>query len=430
MTQDKTNILTAIDVGTTKVCTIIGKVSGPKDIQILSFSIVPSDGLSKGNVTNIASTEKAIRESVEDARRKAGVSVTSAHVGLTGAHVTFENRRDDLPWAVERGVITADDLSQVPERVAAASNGVGREVIHALPMSYSVDGHEGIRNPLGMHSRHLEVETHIVSGETSYIDKLVRAVEGSGLDVASLVLEPLASSEAVLTQQEKEQGVALVDIGGGTTDVVVFKNGAMQFTSVIPVGGYQFTNDICTTYNTPYEAAESVKLRYGHTDPYSASSNYEITLPLVGRTSEVKVSHREICQLMRERAQELGRLIKLNLRESEFGDVTKLRLVLTGGTSNLPGLHLLMQQMLTNRVRIGVPHSHMSIPDELREPEYATSIGILLWAAGHRDSANARSAERNVAVVEQNGNSIVARFIKQIKMYLPTQIFSLKRGRV
>ena len=281
MMQD-TKIITAIDVGTSKVCTLMARRSGANGVKVLAHSVVPSEGLEKGNVADVASAEKAIRRSIRQCEIRAGVKIPSAHVGIAGSHVSFENRWDELGWAGKEGVITAEELDRVPTSVAAAGAESGRQVIHAIPMVYALDGQRGIRDPKGMHSRQLEVQTHVVTGASSFVDKLLDAVQSTGVKVDSLVLEPLASSEAVLTRHERLQRVAVVDIGGGTTDVVVFKGGRMFFTAVIPVGGYQFTNDICQTYDTTYATAEEVKIEHAHADPFLIHPQEEISLAVSG----------------------------------------------------------------------------------------------------------------------------------------------------
>ena len=424
----ETRIITAIDVGTTKVCTIIGRGTGPGDMEVLAHSIVPSAGLKKGNVTDVSASERAIRTSIRDAESKAGVKIQSAYVGVTGAHVSFVNRSDELDWVSKHGVVTSDELARVPGAVASSGAEPERTVIHALPMTYTIDDQKGIRNPVGMHTGNLKVESHVVTGASSFIDKLVEAVENTGVRVEGLVLEPLASGEAVLTSTEMEQGAAIVDIGGGTTDVVVFKNGVVNYTAVIPVGGYQFTNDICLTYNTPFDAAESAKIAYAHTQPYVAGSNEDIALPVIGRTTELRLPRRDLCQLTRERAQELARLIRLKLQEAHIGDLARVRLVLTGGSSNLPGLEALMQQTVTNRVRIGIPNGHVPIPDELRAPAYSTSVGILLWGMNQTSPAKSRSVS-NGADPRNSIGSWVSRLVEPLSRIFSEGLFSTRRGR-
>lgn len=388
MMQDS-KILTAIDVGTTKVCTIIAKKLDSGRFEVLGHSLVPCNGLSKGNVDDVIATQRAVSQSLQEAQQKAGIKVTSAHVGVTGSHVSFENRFDTMDWVGKHGVITEDDLSRVPETVATASKTFGRKVIHAIPVSYTLDGSPGIKNPMGMHTRHMEVETHLVSGSTTLLDRLIGAVEHSGVKVESLVLEPLASSEAVLTLEERIKGAAVIDIGGGTTDVMVFQGGSIAYSAVIPVGGFQFTNDICLTYNTPYEDAEEAKLNFAHTEPDTVGSLEEITLPVAGRSIGLKVPRRDLCQLMRERAMELMRLIMLKLKEADKLDVADFQLVLTGGASNLAGLEQMIKRTLTSNVRIGVPEAHTGIPKELQSPQFSTGVGILIWARSQQPTAEA-----------------------------------------
>lgn len=418
MMRDAKTIV-AIDVGTTKVCTIIGQQSESGSLKILGYGVVPSEGLRKGNVTDIEATERAVRASVEIAEKRAGVKVESAYVGVTGSHVSFENRNDILDWVGKRGVITGDDLIRVPQKIAASVGDLGREVIHALPMAYSLDGKQGIKDPLGMHSDRLEVATHVVTASPTLTHRLVQAVENASIKVESLVLEPLASSEAVLTREEKEAGVALADIGGGTTDVVVYRNGSIYFSSVIPVGGNQFTNDISLTYNTPYASAEATKLAFAHTEPETVRPDEEVHLPVVGRTTELKVPRHELCQLTRERGQELVRLIKLKLEDAKVGDITKFRLVVTGGGSALPGLEGLIQRVLTRHVRTGLPNGYVDdVPDDLITPAHATGVGILLWAANQptAEVSNGTNGSSNRATREASRNGgAVSRFFKQMR---------------
>ena len=425
-----TNILTAIDVGTSKVCAIMGTTNGGRSLKVLAHSVVPSEGLRKGNVADIAATEKAVKASIEQLEQKSGTRIQSAYVGVTGAHVSFENRWDELEWAGRLGVITDDELTRVPEMVASSLAESGRKVIHAIPMAYSLDGQKEIRNPLGMHSRQLAVKTHVVTGASSFIDKLVAAVEGTGIKVEGLVLEPLASSEAVLTLEERVKGAIIADIGGGTTDLVVFKNGSMVYTGVIPVGGYQFTNDICVTYNTPYPAAEDAKLKYAHTELHGVRPHEEVSLPVHGRARELKVPRRDLCQLARERAEELTQLIKLKLREADLGEESNIQLVLTGGTSNLPGLEELVQRTLTNRVRTGMPNGRGSIPEELKAPEYATGVGILLLAMNQDKTLAVRTTNGNGGGIVTGPDGMVSRLLNQARTLLPKHLFSAKQGRV
>ena len=420
------DILTAIDVGTTKICTIIGRRAPQGGLELLAHSVVPCDGLKKGNVTDIAGTAEAIRRSVAEASEAAQVHVDSAYVGVTGTHVSYENRWDRIDGVAEQGVVTAAELAGLPVVARPGPADSDRRVLHSLPLSYSVDGLRGIRSPVGMHTNNVEVESHVVTGEGPILDRLVEAVETAGINVDALVLEPLASSEAVLTREEKKRGAVVVDIGGGTTDVVAYAGGQLVLTTVLPVGGFQFTNDICLTYNAPYEAAEEAKIRHAHTDLHAVAATEEIILPVVGQGSDMKISRRDICQLTRERAQELARLVKLKLQRAQIEGLSDMTLVLTGGTSGLPGIDHLFRLTLGARVRLGIPHGRGLIPDDLKTPAFATGVGILLWAQDHvGESAASHDRVRPAATRK---SSPVSRLMRQIRELFPIHLFPARHS--
>ena len=382
MTQDS-RVIAAVDVGTTKVCTIVARQEDARLFSVLSYSVVPSRGMEKGIVTDISEAEESIRSSVSDATNKSSAAVTSAYVGITGAHVSFDNRYDRIDWAAAKGVITRTDLAKIPQTVAEASRRPGRQVIHALPRNYILDGQSGIVDPLGMHTRRMEVDSHVVSAEVSLVRRLSQAVEKAGFAVQALVLEPLASAESVLSEVERFEGAVLVDMGGGTSDIIMFDRGIVEYTSVLPIGGFQFTNDMCVAFNTTYEAAESVKLEYGNTDPAAFGALDDVGIPVSGRHIDTRVSLREVSQLLRERARELLRLIRIKMAEAGIDDTTKSTLVLTGGSSRLPGLDTLVKRHLTPNVRIGGANPMSDLPEVLKGPEFATSVGLLMWAIKH-----------------------------------------------
>lgn len=371
-------LVTAIDVGTTKVCTIVASRASSGNLEIVGYSSVPSDGVRKGAVDRVADAERAIRQSIESVRSNCGIEIRSAFVGITGTHIEFENRRHSIDSVSKAGVITESDLSQ-PEIGLSSKLGENRRLLHSIRMSYSLDGEEGIRNPLGMHTDNVKADTHIVSGDSTFINRLVAAVKNSGINVEGLVLEPLASGLAVLTPEEMARGSLLIDIGGGTTDVVGFKGGRICYTGVIPVGGWQFTNDIAMTFNTKYSEAEKIKLLHASTELQIKRIDEEIPMLLV-EGSELMVPLIDICQLTRERAQELVKLIKIHLDKANLGDPSQIRLVITGGASNLPGMIALVQRRLAIQTRKGVPSFNGIAPAELIEPSYATGLGLLLWA--------------------------------------------------
>ena len=386
MTQDP-KVLAAVDVGTTKVCAIVARLDGAGGFRVLSFSALPSEGITGGVVTDTSEAVEIIQNSIREAARQASVTVRSAYVGITGSHVSFENRLDHIDGAASRGVITREDLARVPEAVAKAGARPGRQVIHALPRSYALDGQGGIRDPLGMHTNRLDVESHVVSADTAFVHSLSHAIETAGLRVQGLVLDPIASAEAVLTEREKLMGAVLVDIGGGTSDVIVFERGNVELTAILPVGGFQFTNDICVTYRTNYTSAETAKLEKGNTDPTVFRASDEIVLPVQGRERQRRVALRELSQLLRERAFELSRMVRLKIIEAGIEDPSETDLVLTGGSSRMVGMEDLFRQRLTPSVRVAGPDPALDLPEGLRGPEFSTSVGLLRWAVKQPPSA-------------------------------------------
>ncbi len=381
-------VFTAIDIGTTKVFTIIGTKGEDSPVEVLGHGVAPCTGVHKGVIEDISAVQTAVRSSVSMAQRASGVHVDSAFVGIGGTDISYERRFDTIDWVGKHGVITHKEVEDVPASVIgkrAPTVRHGRKVIHAIPQSYSIDGEIGLSYPIGMHTRKVDVETHLVQGSETEIDRLTQAVEGAGIKIEGLVLEALASSESVLMQAEKVRGAALVDIGGGTTDVVVYKNGTMQYSSVIPIGGYQFTNDICVVYNTTYEAAEEVKVTQSDVLPNSSAIHELISLPISSGYTSTTASLHDICQLTRERAQELTRMIALKLAEGGVQDLNQYPVVLTGGASKLRGFMDLLASNTSAKVRLGVPLSYFGAPRELQKPRYSTGIGILVWATHQYD---------------------------------------------
>ena len=386
--MQNSKIFAAIDIGTTKVFTVIGMKSDEGRINIIGHGTASCSGVRKGVIEDVAATQSAVRASVANAERASGTQVDTAFVGISGRTISYEKRFDTIDWVGEHGVITQKELEQIPVSVVGRrTNGSrhGRHVIHAIPRSYSIDGKQGLSDPMGMHTSTVDVETHLVQGSEIEISKLKSALEGAGIKIESLVLNALASSESVLMQEEKVRGAAMVDIGGGTTDVLVYKNGTMQYSSVIPVGGFQFTNDITVVYNSTFEAAEAVKLNQANVLPSSATIHEEVTLPVSNGRTSLDVSLHDICQLTRERAHELTRMITLKLREGGVSDPAGFPVILSGGGANLQGFLELFRSNTFARVRLGAPLGYLGVPRELQKPIYSTGVGILVWAAYQDD---------------------------------------------
>ena len=383
--MEKEALLTAIDVGTTKVCTIVSRIEHGKGLEILGVGVAPSQGLRKGTVIDIEATEKAVRASVELAEAEAGLKVLSAYVGVTGSHIDSMNQWTSVEVSNHGSVIMSQDLAKAKASAYPSETLDNRQIVHVIPRSYSLDGVRGIRNPIGMHTQSLQLQTHMVTGAASLMANLVQAVQNAGVKVRGMILEPLASGEAVLTPEERETGVVMVDIGGGTSDIAVFKEGTILYTAVIPVGGYQFSNDISMAFDTPYLDAEEAKVKYGHTAPEMVDIREEVELPVSDGENRIKVPRRELCQLIKERTEELLQLVKVKLEQAEMGYISDTKLVFTGGSANLPGLEDMARKILTTRARIGVPSGIRGMPEKLVNPSYSTSVGMLRWC-GMRES--------------------------------------------
>jgi len=369
-------IISAIDVGTTKVCSIAANLDSWGGIQVLGVGVVPSHGMHKGVVVNVEEAKESISESVRRARQASGVPLESAYVGVTGRHITSLNNRGVVAIPRHDRLVRPQDLRRVLASARHITIPEDRKVLHAIPRHYILDGQERIKNPVGMHGFRLDVETHIITASITSVQNLVKCVRGVGIEIEDLILEPLAAGEAVLTPEERELGVILADIGGGTTDIAVFKDGSIYHTSVLPVAGYQVTSDISIGLGLPFEIAEAMKKKYGNVAPDLELRKDEITLSVEDGHS---ISYRDLCNIIRARMEELMRLILLEMPNSDYASLAPSGLVLTGGTSNLPGLEALARSILRIPVRVGEPMGVYGITDILHNPAYATSVGLLLW---------------------------------------------------
>ncbi|MDD5082269.1 MAG: cell division protein FtsA [Dehalococcoidales bacterium] len=384
----KHTTLTSIDVGTTKVCTIIAQVDEGNGMQVIGVGLAPSKGMHKGLVVNINDAKESIRESVRKAEQASNYRVESAYVGVTGRHVTSMNNRGVVSVTRNDRLVRHDDLKRVLTAAQSISIPKDRKLLHVIPRSYAVDGQEGFKNPVGMHGFRVDVETHIITAAVASVQNLAKCIRGIGIDIDDLVLEPLASAEAVLTEDEKQVGVILADIGGGTTDVAVFRDGAIWHTAILPVAGYQLTRDIAIGLGLSFDVAEEMKKKYGSVMPvYEGKGEAAHPISLNGHG----VSYQDLCDILHARVEEILRLIMLEMPSSELKTVVPAGLVLTGGSSNLSGLETLGCDILRLPVRIGSPINMGGISESLRDPAYATSVGLLKWAAKHQEGQGRRS---------------------------------------
>lgn len=376
----KNRTVASIDVGTTKVCTTIADISENGAMQVVGVGITPSVGLHKGLVVNINEARESIRESIRKAEQASNYKLESAYIGVTGRHVTSLNNKGVVAITRNDRVVRPDDLKRVLAAAQSVKVSDDRRLLHVIPRSYAVDGQAGVKNPVGMHGFRLDVETHVITAAVTSIQNLVKCVRSIGIDVEDLVLEPLASSEAVLTEDEKQVGVILADIGGGTTDVAVFKEGSIWHTSILPVAGYQLTRDVSIGLGLPFDVAEEMKKRYGSVMPvYDTKADGNSAISQDGHG----VSYRDLCDIIRARIEEIMKLIVLELPSAEYDTLVPAGLVFTGGSSNIAGLAALGRDTLQLPVRVGTPARMSGITDTLCDPAYATSVGLMLWGAKH-----------------------------------------------
>ncbi|MCG8346146.1 MAG: cell division protein FtsA [Chloroflexales bacterium] len=411
--------IVGIDIGTTKVCTLVAQVQDGGKANILGVGLTPSKGLDKGVVVNIDDAINAIATSVEKAERLSGYRIGTAFVGVAGRHISSLNSRGVVAVSRLDHEITRNDIARAVESAQAVAIPTQREIIHVIPRAYVVDGNEGIRDPIGMSGFRLEVETHIVTGEIMAIQNLIKSVQRAGVEIDDLVLQPLASGEAVLTPEDKDRGVMLVDIGGGTTDVAIFIQGGVWHTSVIPVGGNHFTNDIVYVLHTPHHTAEYLKLRYGCAiadDPSDDESNLIDAETLTAGENQ-KIDRQVLNEIIQARAEQIVEMIYNEIRRSGYEGLLPAGIVLTGGSAQLPRFDELVREMLGMPVRIGLPTELTGLTDSLESPSYATGVGLLRWGARH---GLAMLGASHHSYPERNGwSSVYERFKGWLREFLP-----------
>ena len=366
--------IAAIDAGTTKVCTVTGILDSSSGLRILGVGIAPSQGIQKSLVVNVNQAKESIRQSIRKAEVMAGYKIDSAYVGVTGRHISSANNKATIAITRSDQMVRHEDLSRVLHVALSGRSMEDRKMLHVIPRAYTLDG-QVVESPVGMHGYELSVEAHVVTGAASSVRNLSQCVNGLGIQVEDLILEPLAASEAVLTEAEKEIGVLLADIGGGVTNVAIVKSGSIYHTSVIPVAGQQITQDIASGLGISVESAEEIKIKYGSLVPLEDKEADE-DVDAGGRL----FSYRSLCEIIGARAEELVRLIKLELPGTGYPRLIPAGIVLTGGSANLPGLVELTASITGLPVRIGLPPTLNGVANALlNDPAYATSAGLILW---------------------------------------------------
>ncbi|WP_067981907.1 cell division protein FtsA [Neptuniibacter pectenicola] len=396
------NMIVALDIGTSKVVCLVGEVNVDNTIDIVGIGSHPSRGLKKGVVVNIESTVSSIQRAVEEAELMAGCKIHSVAVGIAGSHISSLNSHGIV--AVREGEVTEFDLERVIDAARAVAIPADQKILHILPQEYEIDSSEGIREPLGMSGVRLEAKVHLVTGSVNAAQNIEKCVRRCGLDVDNIVLEQLASSYSVLTEDEKELGVCMVDIGGGTSDIAIFTGGSIRHTAVIPIAGDQVTNDIAMALRTPMQHAEDIKIKYACALAQLAAPDEMVNVPGVGDRPARTLSRQSLAEVVEPRYEELFNMIQTELRRSGFEELVAAGIVLTGGTSKMEGAVELAEEVFHMPVRLALPQGTRGMDDILGNPVYATSMGLLQYA--HDDQGGEPAQVVEVDVIERQASML------------------------
>ncbi len=401
----ESRILVGMDIGTTKVCSVISKINELNELEIIGVGLVPSKGLRKGVVINIETTAASISSSVEKAEIQAGIEVKGAYIGISGGHVEGITSKGVIAIADKNKEITEADVRRVIDAAMAIVIPVDREVVHVIPQEFIVDNQSGIKNPVGMSGIRLEAIVNIITAAASSINNVVKSVNRAGYETLDIILEPLAAAQAVLTEEEKELGVALVDIGGGTTDYIIFENGSTRKTGVISLGGNQITNDIAFVLKTPTNSAEEIKKRYGAAIADYISEDEEIEIPGLGGRSPTREKRKTLVEVIEARIEEILYLVNQEFEKSGLKPYLPAGVVLTGGVALTPYIVDLASEVFGLPVRIGKPIGIHGLKDIVESPIYSTAVGLALYAKNHLP----RLGPVNTKDEEKNFKSIIER---------------------
>ncbi|HEY3344544.1 MAG TPA: cell division protein FtsA [Anaerolineaceae bacterium] len=371
-------IVVGIDIGTTKTCTLVARVEGERSLRILGVGIEPSQGIRKGTVVDLAAATQSVARSIEKAERSSGLEITSALVSLAGSHVSSVNSRGVV--GISGRVIDEDDVARALEAAQAVAIPHNREVIHVIQRGFVIDGQDGIRMPMGMHGYRLEVEAHIITAAASTVENLRQCVSSSGVEASQFVLNPLASAEVVLSETERQMGAVVCDIGGGTTDLAIYIDGDVWHTMVLAVGGNHITSDIAHGLRLPVSQAEDIKKQYGHAIENEVGEDEFFSVRTFSEEKPIQVSRKELAHIIEARVEEIFQLVLQEIKRSGYDGLLPAGMVLTGGSSLLPGIRSLASSVLGVPVRIARPENLVGLTDQLGSPAYSTSVGLLYWA--------------------------------------------------
>jgi cell division protein FtsA len=376
------NLIVGLDIGTTKVATLVGEVAADGKLEIIGVGSHPSRGLKRGVVVNIEATVQSIQRAIEEAELMAGCEIHSAYTGIAGSHIRSMNSHGIV--AIRDSEVGDPDIDRVIDAAKAVAIPADQKIIHILPQEFIIDNQEGIREPVGMSGVRLEAKVHIVTGAVSAAQNIIKCVQRCGLEVGDIILEQLASSHSVLTDDEKDLGVCMIDIGGGTTDIAIFTEGAIRYTAVIPIAGDQVTNDIAVALRTPTNHAEEIKIKYASALMNKTAPDNAIEVPSVARRPARLLSKKALSAVVGARYEELFALIQAELKRSGYEELIASGIVLTGGASLTEGVLELAEAIFQMPVRLGLPQHVRGLKDVLQNPTYSTGVGLLLYGLQQR----------------------------------------------
>ena len=402
MKKTDENLIIGLDIGTSKILAIVAEVKDDGAVEIIGIGHHPSRGLKKGVVANIESTVQSIRRAVEEAELMAGCQIMSVYAGIAGSHISSFNSHGVV--AIRDNEVSKSDMERVIEAARALAIPNDQKILHILPQDFIIDGQEGIREPIGMSGVRMEAKVHIITGAVSAAQNIVKCIRRCGLQADDIILEQLASSYAVLDDDEKELGVCMIDIGGGTCDIAIFTEGAIRHTAVIPIAGDQITNDIAVALRTPTQAAEEIKKKYGCALTQLAPHGEMIDTPSVGDRAPRKLARSTLAEVIEPRVEELYMLAQAELRRSGYEELIGTGIVLTGGSSKMEGMIELAEEIFHMPVRLGVPQYVGGLSEVVRNPIYSTGVGLVLFG-----SANRSGAEENEEVEKVGIKNVFAR---------------------
>ena len=391
--QKQDNIIVGLDIGTTKICTVVGEMSG-SDINIIGIGTHPSIGLRKGVVVNIESTVESIKKAVEEAELMAGCEISNVYAGIAGGHITGFNSRGIV--AIKGAEVVQSDVDRVIDAARAVAIPMDREVIHVLPQEFIVDDQPGIQNPIGMSAVRLEAKIHIVTGAVTSAHNIVKCVNRAGLDVWDIVLESLASGEAVLTEEEKQLGSALLDLGGGTTDLAIFSGNNIKHTFVLALGGNNLTNDIAVGLRAPVTEAEKIKIKYGTCVARNINTEETIEVPGMGGRKPRKLPRQILGEVLEPRMEEIFTLVKREIYRAGMENAMTSGWVLTGGTALLEGVIEVAESVFNLPTRLGKPQGISGLVDVVNNPMYATGVGLVIYGARNQNAKKFRIRDTNI----------------------------------